>query len=165
MMSIGALTLVACGDTEDPPAEAKPVQVASGPRPTGLAESATRAQLQARSLAVAARAGVAAPSRVIAVAAADQAAAELALTGTVLFEHQPVYVVQMTGGTFTASRHPHGQPAPQGNSLTVTFDAATLAITSIGIDNVTPDLSKVDSVAAVDLTPDLGKVPAVDLAP
>jgi hypothetical protein len=157
------MALVACGDTEEPSVEAQPLPVASGPRPTGLADRATRAQLQARALAVAANAGVTTPLHVIAVASADQAAAELALTGEELSEHQPVYIVQMTGATFTARRHPVWAPAPQGNTLTVTFDAATLEITSIGIDNETPDLSKVDSVAAVDLTPDLSKVDAVDL--
>jgi len=52
--------------------------------------------------------------------------------------------VQMTGGTFTATHHRYGQPAPRGTVLTVTFDAATMEVTDVGYDTVAPDLTKID---------------------
>jgi len=95
-------------------------------------------------------AGVSSPNKVTVVAHSDHQAAEYLLCGAIINDHAPVYVIKVTGGPFTATRHPAGQPAPQGSFLTLTVDAATHLITDRGYVNVEPDLSKIGSVA-VDL--------------
>jgi hypothetical protein len=46
--------------------------------------------------------------------------------------------------------HPREAPAPQGNVLTVTVDAATHRVTDVGFIDVEPDLSRIGQLA-VDL--------------
>jgi len=133
----------------DPPAE---TSTAISARPSGLAVAETRSELRARALLLANRAGVATPLRMVAVAAADHQAAEAAISGAVLDDHAPVYVVQMSGATFTAPRHPPGVEAPTGSVLTVTFDAKTMDVLDVGYDGEAPDLGRVDSFEPVDLT-------------
>jgi hypothetical protein len=78
------------------------------------------------------------------VAAVDHQAAESVISGAIINDHSPVYVVQVTGGTFTALHHPPNVEAPHGTILTITFDAATLRVTDIGIDEAAPDLAQID---------------------
>lgn len=113
-------------------------------RPVGLTDPAVRTNLHQVSLALAKRAEVEFPATMVAVAAADHQAAEAVISGAILDDHSPVYVVQMTGGTFTSRHHPYGIAPPHGNVLTVTFDAATLRVTDVGYDSIAPDLRKID---------------------
>jgi hypothetical protein len=110
-----------------------------------VSDDTVRANLHQVALGLAKRAGVAAPASMIAVGAADHQTVEALVSGAILDDHAPVYVVQMTGGTFTSTHHPHGRPAPQGTVLTVTFDAATLRVTDIGYDTIAPDLKKIEA--------------------
>jgi hypothetical protein len=93
--------------------------------------------------------GVPMPKTMVAVAASDHQAAEMVVSGDIIPDHSPVYVVMITGGTFTdttASR-PLGVTAdPQGSVLTLTVDAATLRETDFGLSNKLPDLNKIGSV-------------------
>jgi hypothetical protein len=110
-----------------------------------LTNAAVRGNLRQVAHGIARRAGVDAPASMVAVAAPDHQAAAAVVSGALIADHSPVYVVQMTGGTFTATRHPRGQPAPRGNVLTITFDAATLQVTDVGYDSIAPDLTKIDA--------------------
>jgi hypothetical protein len=83
--------------------------------------------------------------------AGDHKTAEAVLSGAIVDDQASVYVIKMAGGPFTAVQHPPGQPAPTGQFLTVTVDAATHRITDIGYANVEPDLSKIGSFT-VDLS-------------
>jgi hypothetical protein len=58
-----------------------------------------------------------------------------------------VYVIEVTGGTFTATlaSRPQGVPAPQGKVLTLTVDAATHRVTGFGILHEEPDLDAIGS--------------------
>jgi hypothetical protein len=75
----------------------------------------------------------------------DHQAAEVVVSGALIGDHSPVYVVQMTGATFTVPHHPPGIAPPTGKVLTVTFEAETHRITDVGYDDVAPDLSQIDS--------------------
>jgi hypothetical protein len=119
--------------------------------PAALRDPAVTGELHDRALVMATRALVPSPATMQAVAASDHQAAEAVISGAVIGDHAPVYVVQMTGGTFTAPNHPRGVAAPTGQFLTVTFDAATLDVTDIGYDDVPPDLRAIDG-DVVDLT-------------
>jgi hypothetical protein len=110
-----------------------------------LTNPAVRGNLRQVAHGIAKRAGVETPASMVAVAAPDHQAAAAVISGALIADHAPVYIVQMTGGTFTATRHPRGQPAPHGNVLTITFDAATLQVTDVGYDSVAPDLTKIDA--------------------
>ncbi len=118
---------------------------ASGIAARPLTSVAVRGNLRQAAHGIAKRAGVESPTTMLAVAAADHQAAEAALSGAVIDDHAPVYIVQMTGGTFTALRHPRGAPAPHGDVLTVTFDATTMQVTDIGYDSIAPDLKQIDA--------------------
>jgi hypothetical protein len=144
--------IVVCGASACASEDLAPTQVAPGERPAGLALSATRAQLRQQALAFAARSGAAtAQLSMAAVAAGDHQAAATVISGDIVNEHQPVYVVVMTGATFTAPMHPPGVEAPRSNVLTITYDAATLRVTDFSYTMAAPDLKRIDSVDAVDL--------------
>jgi hypothetical protein len=83
----------------------------------------------------------------IAVASTDHQAAEKVVSGDIVNDHAPVYVVEMTGGPFTAkyASTPPGVPAPQGNVLTITVDALTYRVTDAGIMPNAPDLTQISS--------------------
>jgi hypothetical protein len=51
----------------------------------------------------------------------------------------------MKGGPFTATHHPPGIAAPQGNVLRVTVDAATHRVTDVALVNAEPDLTQIGS--------------------
>lgn len=57
--------------------------------------------LQASSLA-----GVSSPTAMLAVAASDHQVAQTMISGAIVNDHSPVYVIEMTGGPFSASRPP-----------------------------------------------------------
>jgi hypothetical protein len=105
------------------------------------------AKLRDMGLQASSRAGVPLPKTMVAVAASDEQAAEMALTGGSVPSHEPVYVTVVTGGTFTldASR-PQGAPAPQGTVLTITVEQGTFRLTEVGLTNKEPDLDKIGSV-------------------
>jgi hypothetical protein len=115
-----------------------------------LGDATERAKLLSMALGVSSRAGVASPTTVHAVAAADRQSAESILSGAIIPDHSPVYVIKVTGGPFTAPQHPPGAPAAQGNVLTITIDVATHHVMDIGYGDVDPDLSQFGT-ASVDL--------------
>ncbi len=96
-------------------------------------------------------AGVSSPATIEAVAAPDRQTAESTLSGAIIPDHAPVYVLKVKGGPFTSPRHPPGVAAPQHAFLTVTVDAATKRLTDIGYVDVEPDLTQIGS-SVVDLT-------------
>jgi hypothetical protein len=81
--------------------------------------------------------------------AADHQAAQTVLSGANVNDHAPVVVIKMTGGPFTATHHPPGVAAPQGNVLTLTVEAATYRITDIGYADVEPDLSQIGPAKSI----------------
>jgi hypothetical protein len=113
-----------------------------------LGDSTVLAKLRALALKASAIAGVPSPVTAVAVAASDHQAAETVISGATINDHAPVYVVQLTGGPFTATQHPPNVSAPQGDVLTVTIDATTYRVTDIGYDPVAPDLSQIGLVRA-----------------
>jgi hypothetical protein len=72
------------------------------------------------------------------------------LSGAEIDDQAPVYVITLTGGPFTATRHPPGVAAPNGNVLTLTVDAATHRITDVGYVDTEPELNQLGP-ARVDL--------------
>jgi hypothetical protein len=103
------------------------------------------ARLHDLALQAASSDGAGSPTKMYAVAVSDHQVAETALSGAIIFDHAPVYVIVITGGPFTARSAPLGAPLPQGTVLTLTLDAATFEVTDVGIVNVEPDLSGVAS--------------------
>lgn len=101
------------------------------------------AQLRSLALRVSSVAGVTAPATMRVVVGADNQAAEKILSGARINDHGPVFVITMTGGPFTSVHHPPGVPAPQGDVLTLTVDAATHRVTHIGFVNAEPDLDQI----------------------
>lgn len=90
--------------------------------------------------------GVLSPSTMHAVAVADHQVAETILSGAVINDHAPVYVVQMTGGSFSAQHPPPGVAAPQGNVLTLTIDATAMRVVDVGIVSSEVDLTGIGPV-------------------
>jgi hypothetical protein len=111
------------------------------------------AKLRGIALGVSSGAGVSSPKTMHVVAASERQAAQTILSGAIIHDHAPVYVIKMTGGPFTAKQHPPGIPAPQGEFLTLTVDAATHHVTDVGYVDVEPDLSKIGSLAVDLLAP------------
>ena len=103
------------------------------------------AKLHDLGLGVSTYAGVPSPTRMYAVSVSDHQAAETVLSGAIIYDHQPVFVIVITGGTFTALQAPAGVPFPDGSVLTATVSAATYEVTDVGIVNEEPDLSNVAS--------------------
>jgi hypothetical protein len=106
------------------------------------------AKLRDMGLQASSRAGVPVPKTMVAVAASDEEAAEMALGGGSVPSHEPVYVTVVTGGTFTFAdaSGPRGAPAPQGTVLTSTVEQATFRVAEVGLTNKKPDLDKIGSV-------------------
>jgi len=103
------------------------------------------AQLRVLASGAAADHGVAVPATLRAVAASDHQASESVITGADVHDHAPVFVVQATGGVFTAGHAPPGVAPPTGSVLTVSYAAATLEITDLAITNAAPDLRAIDA--------------------
>lgn len=100
------------------------------------------AKLRDLALQFSSLAGVSSPMTMHTVAA-DHQVAEKIISGDLVYGHAPVYVIKITGGPFTASRHPNGVAAPHGNFLTLTVDAATYRLTDTFYSDVEPDLTKI----------------------
>jgi hypothetical protein len=88
----------------------------------------------------------------------DWQAAQTAIVPTTVYEHRPVYVVQVTGGTFTAQRHPFGTAPRHGNVLVVVVDAETYDIRSLAYVSTARDLTQIgqEIVDLPDLSGDAG---------
>jgi len=135
------------------------VMPASMPPAAGDANAAQQAlgdpnelsKLRGIALGASSVAGVSSPKTMHVVAASDRQTAESILSGAIIYDRAPVYVIKMTGGPFTATQHPPGVAAPQGNVLTLTLDAATHRVTDVGFVNVEPDLSQIGPLT-VDLS-------------
>jgi hypothetical protein len=121
----------------------------------GLDDPAVRVKLRDAGLNAAAIAGVSSPRTMIAVSSPDHQVAEQLVSGDIINDHVPVYVIEMTGGPFTANAAslPPGQPAPQGSVLTLTVDAQSFDGLDLGIGDTAPDLTQI-SPHVVDLLAD-----------
>jgi hypothetical protein len=115
-----------------------------------LADPSVVARLHDLALELSSIAGEPSPMRMYAAAVSDRQAAERVLSGAIINDHTPVFVIVMTGGPFTALEAPPGVPPTEGNVLTGTVNAATYEVTDVSIVNAEPDLSKIAS-ATVDL--------------
>jgi hypothetical protein len=115
-----------------------------------LADPSVVARLHDLALQLSSIAGAPSPMSMYAAAVSDHQIAERALSGAIINDHAPVFVIVMTGGPFTALEAAPGAPPFEGNVLTATVDAATYDVTDVGIVNAEPDLSKIAS-ATVDL--------------
>jgi hypothetical protein len=81
----------------------------------------------------------------LAVWSPDHQAAEIVVSSDIVNDHAAVYVIEMTGGTFTAlNGGPAGMP-PHGNVLTLTVNAESFETTDVGITNMRTDLRRISS--------------------
>ncbi len=119
-----------------------------------LGDPSVMAQLRGLAFRASSVAGVPSPTTIRAVAHSDHQVAQSVVSGAIINDHAPVYVIQMTGGPFTSIQHPPGVPAAQGNVLTLTVDAQTYRITDIGYASVAPDVTQISSVAVDLLAPE-----------
>jgi hypothetical protein len=133
-----AIAVAGCVDTSSPDG-------ATADQRARLRDPIVRTTLLALGTDHAAAAGAPITATMVAVAASDHQAAETVISGALIADHVPVYVVQMTGGPYTVTHHRDGAAAPQGDVLTVTLDAADYRVTDIGYDLVAPDLSLIDA--------------------
>ena len=134
-MLVGLAVTGACGQSSDPGLQAS------------LGDPNVRAKLRTVALQAA---GTSPPKTMIATASPDHQAAEKITSGDIVEDHEPVYVIEITGGPFTARSSPAGVPAPQGNVLTLTLNAQTYSVLDVGITNDAPDLTQIGPV--IDLT-------------
>jgi hypothetical protein len=113
----------------------------------GLADPSVRAKLRALALQASSANGVPSPKTMIAVYSPDDQAAESIISGDIVNDHVPVYVIEVTGGPFTDTNAsvPPGAPPPQGNALTLAVDAQTYQLTDFGITPNVPDLTQISS--------------------
>ena len=108
--------------------------------PENLDDPNVRSKLRTLGLQASSNAGVASPRTMNAVWSADHQAAEQILSGAILNDHAPVYIVVMTGGPFSASEGGPNGIAPQGSALRLTINAQTFEGTDYGITRDAPDL-------------------------
>lgn len=131
-----------------------PVPGSANAAQAALADPNERTTLRGMALRAASTTG-GSPKTIHGVAASDRQSAERIVSGATIYDPRdprPVYVISITGGPFTANRHPPGTTgATQGNVLTLTVDAATHEVTDVGLVNVEPDLSQIGP-AIVDLS-------------
>jgi hypothetical protein len=111
----------------------------------GLADPNVRAKLRALALQASSANGVPSPKTMIAAYSADHQAAEKIISGDIVYDHVPVYVVEVTGGPFTdnTASVPPGATPPQGNALTLTVNAQTYQVTDFGLTPNVPDLTQI----------------------
>jgi hypothetical protein len=119
---------------------------------TGLADPNVRAKLRTMALQVSMADGVSSPKTIEAVASPDRQAAEKIVSGDVVNDHVAVYVVEVTGGTFTdnAASTPPGAAAPSGSVLTLTVDAQSFGVTDLGLADTAPDLTQIGPVVSLE---------------
>src|SRR5580698_2581238 len=110
-----------------------------------LADPSVTAKLRALALQASSANGVPSPKTMIAVYSPDDQAAQEIISGDIVNDYVPVYVIEMTGGPFTCSgcSGPPGASPPQGNALTITVNARTFQVTDFGITPNVPDLTKI----------------------
>jgi hypothetical protein len=137
---VAALFVVGCAS-----GPSTPVTGATPELRAQLRDPVIATQLRTLTVDVSTMDGVLTPASMRAVAASDHQAAESVISGAVIGDHLPVFVVQATGGPFTARHAPPGVPPPTGEVLTVTYDAATLAVTDVGLDADAPELVRIDA--------------------
>jgi hypothetical protein len=132
----------ACGQSTEPTAVAQ----------TGLADPNVRAKLRTMALQASSANGVSSPKTIEAVASPDHQAAEKVVSGDIVNDHVAVYVVEVTGGTFTnnTASTPPGVPAPSGSVLTLTVNAQSFSVTDFGLTDTAPDLTQIGPVANLD---------------
>ena len=145
MLSLGMRTAVAillslaaasaCGQSNEP----------TGVAQTGLADPSVRAKLRAMALQASSADGVPSPKTIEAVASPDRQAAEMVVSGDIVNDHGAVYVVEVTGGTFTdnTASTPPGAPAPSGSVLILTVDAQSFRVTDFSLTRTAPDLTQI----------------------
>ena len=128
----------ACGQSNEPTTAAQ----------TGLEDPNVRAKLRTMALQASSADGVTSPKTMTAVASPDHQLAEKIVSGDIVNDHVPVYVVVVTGGTFmdNAARTPPGVPAPSGSVLTFTVDAQTFRLTDFGLTDSAPDLTQLGPI-------------------
>ena len=134
---IGIAALCACGSSNDPGG-------AQGP----LGDPNVRAKLRSIALQASSANGVASPKTMLAVYSSDHQVAEKIVSGDIVYDHAPVYVIEVTGGPFTCnscSAPPGASVSPQGNAITLTVNAQTFQATDFGIGPNAPDLSQISS--------------------
>jgi hypothetical protein len=124
----------ACGQSNEPPTVAQ----------TGLADPNVSAKLRTMALQVSSANGVPSPKTIEAVASP--------VSGDIVNDHAAVYVVEVTGGTFTddAASTPPGAPAPSGSVLILTVDAQSFGVTDFGLTDTAPDLAQIGTVVNLD---------------
>src|ERR1700690_2680540 len=90
-----------------------PVPTLADSGPTGVSSAQLAlgdpnelATLRSIALGAASTAGVSSPNTIHTVAASDHQTAEFVLSGAIIPDHAPVYVITMRGGPFTATHHP-----------------------------------------------------------
>jgi hypothetical protein len=112
-----------------------------------LADPNVRAKLRALALQASSANGVPSPKTMIAVYSADRQMAEKIVSGDIVNDHVPVYVIEVTGGPFidNSASGPPGAAPPQGNALEITVNAQTFQVTDFGITPNVPDLSQISS--------------------
>jgi hypothetical protein len=111
--------------------------------PAGLEDGSEVSTMRSIALAASSGAGVASPSRILAVAAADHQVAQFAVGGSIVNDHAPVYVIEIEGGPFTANQQSPGAAVPQGKFLILTLDAITHRMLDVGFMNSEPDLTRI----------------------
>jgi len=120
----------------------------------GLADPSVRAKLRALALQTSSANGVPSPKTMLAVYSPDHQLAEEIISGDIVDDHVPVYVIEVTGGPFTCNScsFPPGASPPQGDAFTLTLDAQTYQVTDFGIYPNAPDLTQI-SPDVVNLAP------------
>jgi hypothetical protein len=117
-----------------------------------LADPNVRTKLRTMALQASSADGVPSPKTICAVASPDHQAAEKIVSGDIVNDHVAVYVVEVTGGTFTdnTASTPPGVPAPSGSVLTLTVDAQSFRVTDSGLTDTAPDLTQIGPVVNLD---------------
>lgn len=106
-----------------------------------------RAKLRALALQASSANGVPSPKTMLAVYSPDHQAAIKTISGDIVYDHAPVYVIEVTGGPFTCNSCsvPLGGSPPHGNAITLTVNAQTFQGTDFGIGPNVPDLTQISS--------------------
>lgn len=113
--------------------------------PGNLDDPDVRTKLRALGLQSSSISGVPSPKTMTAVWSADHQVAEQIVSGDIINDHVPVYVIEMTGGTFTSIEGgPNGEP-PHGTVLTLTINAQTFEGTDASITDNAVDLRAIDA--------------------
>jgi hypothetical protein len=120
---------------------------ACGGPSNGLDDPSVRAKLRALALQASLADGVPSPKTMIAVYSPDDQVAQEVISGDIVNDHVPVYVIEVTGGLFTCNScsFPPGASAPQGNAITITVNAQTFQGTDFSISPNVPDLTQISS--------------------